>query len=174
MTVPAYFPPKPLLEQFKRHEDLRLVLYPCPRGKITGGWGHNFEARPVPGIPAVLGQRLSLDQAERLLVADAMLDGAAVLSRWPWAGGLDPARLAVLVNMSFNMGVDGLAGFRKTLALVQAGDYAEASREMLQSDWAEQVGDYAPDSPKGIKHNRPGRAWELSRQMRTGEWWVLA
>jgi len=73
--------------------------------------------------------------------------------------------------MSFNMGVDGLAGFRKTLALVQAGDYAGAAQEMLRSDWVLQVGDYAPDSPKGVKNNRPGRAWELSRQMRTAQWW---
>jgi len=138
------------------------------------GYGHNLEANPVPGIPLQIGFRINIEQAERLLMADILIAGSAVQRRWPWTVGLEPVRMSVLVNMTFNMGADKLAQFRKTLALVQAGDYTEASREMLQSDWAAQVGDYAPDSPRGIKNNRPGRAWELSRQMRTGEWWVPA
>ena len=78
-----------------------------------------------------------------------------VLDRFPWAADLAPARLAVLVNMAFNLGITGLAAFSRTLAHVAAGQYAEASTEMLASLWAKQVGN---------------RAKELSRQMRTGEW----
>lgn len=169
----TYFPPRQLQPQLMRHESLRLDVHLCPRGKHTVGWGHNLEANPVPGIPLQLGYRINIDQAERLLVADILISGNAVQTRWPWTLILDAARMSVLVNMSFNMGADKLAKFRQTLALVQAGDYAGASLEMLRSDWAEQVGDYAPDSPKGIKNNRPGRAWELSRQMRAGEWWAV-
>lgn len=169
----AYFPPAPLLPQTRRHESLRLDVHLCPRGKHTVGWGHNLEANPVPGIPLQIGFRINTEQAERLLVADILIAGNAVQNRWPWTIALDAARMSVLVNMAFNMGTDKLAKFRQTLALVQAGDYAAASEEMLRSDWAKQVGDYAPDSPKGIQMQRPGRAWELSRQMRTGVWWEV-
>lgn len=165
-----YFPPRQLLDQLKRHETLRLKAYLCSAGKITIGYGHNLEANPVPGIPTSLDSVINADQAERLLVADVLLFGSAVLKRWPWATNLDPARLSVLVNMAFNMGVPTLAQFRKSLAFVSAGEFFEAAAEMLRSPWASQVGDYAPDSDAGRKHNRPGRAWELSRQMRTGYW----
>ena len=57
--------------------------------------------------------------------------------------------------MAFNLGVNGLLGFRKTLALIEAGDYTKASVEMLDSKWARQV---------------KGRATRLSEQMRTGKW----
>ena len=57
--------------------------------------------------------------------------------------------------MAYNMGVGGLLGFRKTLGFIEAGDYASASVEMLNSRWATQVG---------------GRANKLSRVMLTGSW----
>lgn len=169
----AYFPPAPLLPQTRRHESLRLDVHLCPSGKHTVGWGHNLEANPVQGIPLQLGYRINSEQAERLLVADILIAGNSVQRRWPWTVNLDAARMSVLVNMAFNMGADALAGFKQTLGFVRAGDYTAASEEMLRSDWAKQVGDYAPDSPKGIKMQRPGRAWELSRQMRTGDWWEV-
>jgi lysozyme len=61
----------------------------------------------------------------------------------------------VLVNMAFNMGINGLLGFKHTLELVRTGNYADAADAMLNSKWAEQVGP---------------RAKRLSEQMRTGEW----
>lgn len=75
--------------------------------------------------------------------------------RIPWFQNLDDARKGVLLNMSFQMGVDGLLGFKNTLAMVQRGDYEGAARGMLQSLWARQT---------------PARAKRMSEQMRTGEW----
>ena len=56
--------------------------------------------------------------------------------------------------MCFNMGIGSLAGFKNTLAMIQAGDYAGASENMLKSKWAVQVGN---------------RATELAQIMKTGE-----
>lgn len=164
-----YLPSAPLLDQLKRHESLHLTAYRCPAGKLTIGYGHNLDANPVPGIGP--DSILNADQAERLLVTDAMLAGEAVLKRWPWSVQLDGVRLAVLVNMAFNMGVGTLADFHRTLAHVAGGNWPEASAGMMASRWAAQVGDYSPDSARGRKYNRPGRAWELAWQMRNGEWW---
>jgi lysozyme len=46
----------------------------------------------------------------------------------------------VLVNMGFNLGPEGLLGFRRTLRAVEEGRYADAAEGMLRSKWARQVG----------------------------------
>lgn len=79
----------------------------------------------------------------------------ALRSRLPWYDSLDEARQGVLANMAFQMGVDGLLGFRNTLAMVERGEYAAAADGMMASKWAQQT---------------PRRAARLSQQMRTGEW----
>lgn len=75
--------------------------------------------------------------------------------RLPWFLNLDPVRQGVLLNMSFQLGVDGLLGFKNTLKLVEQGRYAQAADGMLNSLWAKQT---------------PERAQRLSEQMRTGVW----
>lgn len=76
--------------------------------------------------------------------------------RWPTFSKLDPVRQGVLLNMAYQMGVDGLLAFKKALAAVSVGNYAEAATEMLDSKWA------TKDSPN--------RAKRLAEQMRTGVW----
>jgi len=51
----------------------------------------------------------------------------------------------VLIDMCFNMGIDGLLKFKNTLDLIQQGKYILASREMLNSKWKNQVGQRAFD-----------------------------
>ena len=57
--------------------------------------------------------------------------------------------------MAFQMGVDGLLGFKNTLAMIQSGRYSDAAKGMLSSLWAKQT---------------PARAKRMSEQMRTGVW----
>ena len=79
----------------------------------------------------------------------------AVLTRFPWAAQLNEARLFVLINMAFQLGVDGLSHFVHTLAAVEAGNYELAKTQMLDSAWATQT---------------PMRAEAMAEQMATGEW----
>jgi lysozyme len=57
--------------------------------------------------------------------------------------------------MAFQLGTDGLLGFKNTLALIRDGKYAEAAEAMLQSKWATQT---------------PERAQRLAKQMKEGAW----
>ena len=50
-----------------------------------------------------------------------------------------PAQEA-LVELSFNLGKAGLASFKNTIALIEQNKLKEASVELLDSKWAEQVG----------------------------------
>jgi lysozyme len=56
--------------------------------------------------------------------------------------------------MVYNLGIDGLMKFKRTLALIENGQYDNAADAMMQSKWATQV---------------KGRAVELSKQMRLGK-----
>lgn len=69
---------------------------------------------------------------------------------------LNEPRQAVLINMAYQMGLDGLLGFTNTLAMLERGDFAGTAAGMLHSKW----------------HNidTPARAKRMSEQMRTGEW----
>lgn len=143
-----------IIRQLERHEGVNLTSYRCPAGKVTIGVGHNLEARPVPGIPCEVGHTITPDQARRLLIRDLMDFDRALNDALPWVSSLDDARYGVLLNMAYNLGIQGLRGFRRMLAAVRGGRYDDAASEMLDSVWARQV---------------KGRARELAQQMRTGE-----
>jgi len=133
-----------IFEQLRRDEGLRLKPYTDSVGKLTIGYGRNLEDRGI-----------RQNEAEVLLENDVAEVSHQLVNALPWTTQLDEARFGVLINMAFNMGFAELLMFRKTLALVQAGEYAQAAKEMLDSKWAQQVG---------------GRAIRLSKQMETGLW----
>jgi lysozyme len=133
-----------IIDQLKRDEGVRFKPYKDSVGKITIGVGRNLDD---VGIDA--------GEADLLLHNDVMRAGLALSTALPWTDALDEVRRAVLLNMAFNMGIHGLLSFKNTLALIQAGDYAGAAENMVQSKWAEQVGP---------------RAHRLALQMESGEW----
>lgn len=132
-----------LAEQIKRHEGLELKPYTDTVGKTTIGVGRNLDDVGI-----------TEREAEFLLMNDI---GRAhdEAKKFDWYDGLDMARKCVVINMIFNMGLPRFSKFEKTIAHIAAGDYTKAADEMLDSRWAEQVGN---------------RANELSKQMATGEW----
>jgi len=146
--------------QIKQSEGLKLEAYYCSAGALTVGYGHNCDASPVEGVVKA-GDRITLEQAEALFSKDLASAVWRVREELPWVLDLEPARQAVLYDLCFNMGLGsvqsgrGLLSFQNTLKLIKSGNYAEASRNMLVSKWAKQVG---------------FRAVKLSRQMKTGEW----
>lgn len=133
-----------LAERLRKSEGLSFVPYKCPAGYLTIGYGHNLEANGI-----------SLEAAELLLKQDIEIAVRQVKNAFIWWPNLDEARMSVLVDMCFNMGVTKLCGFKKMLSALEAGDYKTAAKEMLNSKWAQQVG---------------RRATELSKIMETGEW----
>jgi lysozyme len=78
-----------------------------------------------------------------------------VKQQFPWFVGLNEPRQAVLISMCYQMGLGGLLGFKKALAAMQDERWAEAEREMRDSQWFKQT---------------PARAGRMGRQVFTGEW----
>jgi lysozyme len=145
-----------LIESLKIHEGLRLTTYRDSVGKLTVGYGHNLDAKPLPWLR--IGVLIPKRIAEAILEQDAD-DAIAALDKFlPWWRQLDDVREQVLAEMAFNMGVnadprDGLDSFTNTLRAVQGGRWQDAHDGMLASKWAQQVGE---------------RARELAEMMRTG------
>lgn len=121
-----------LKEELIRDEGLKLKPYRCTAGKLTIGVGRNLED---VGISASEAAYLLQHDIDRVL--------AEMSYRIPWWGNLSENRQRVLANMAFNLGIDGLLKFKNTLALIQAGKYEDAAKEMLNSKWANQVGNRA-------------------------------
>lgn len=76
-------------------------------------------------------------------------------SKFPWTSTLDDARLGALLNMCFQMGVDGVAGFPAMLRCLHENDFNGAYHEALDSLWAKQT---------------PERAKRVAKQLQTGVW----
>lgn len=125
-------------------EDRRKRIYVDTVGKISGGVGRNLTDRGFREDEIDL--MLANDVAEAVGECRRLIRGFDALAE---------ARQEVLVNMMFNMGYTRLAGFKKMLAAVQAGNWREAASQMLDSKWADQVGD---------------RADRLADAMRKGSW----
>ncbi len=79
---------------------------------------------------------------------------AELEKRLPFFSKLSQVRKDTLINMAFNLGVNGLLNFKKTIELMADGNHDEASREMLSSRWAQQVGQRA---------NRLSQQWREDR-----------
>ena len=137
-----------LTEQLRRDEGIKATVYKDTLGFDTIGVGRLIDSRKP-------GAGLRPDEIDYLLKNDIADRVAALTKALPWFSVLDDARRGVLVNMAFQLGTDGLLGFKSTLALVSAGKYAEAAEQMLKSRWATQT---------------PARAKRLAEQMKTGEW----
>lgn len=67
----------------------------------------------------------------------------------------NPPRRDILISMAYQMGTDGLAGFKNTLKLIADGNFSAAADGMLNSLWAKQT---------------PNRAKRHADVMRTGSY----
>lgn len=136
-----------LVKQLRRDEGSVPHAYKDHLGYLTIGVGRLIDQRKGGG--------LSEDEIEYLLNNDIDKRDAELRKRLPWVNELDQARYGVLVAMSFQMGVDGLLGFKNTLELIRTKQWSQAAAGMMNSLWAKQT---------------PTRAARLAKQMQTGVW----
>lgn len=137
-----------LIRQLRADEGERPCVYKDSLGLWTIGVGRLVD-------PSKPGAGLRSEEISFLLNNDVDDRIEALTRKLPWFQNLDDARRGVLLNMSFQLGVDGLLGFGNTLQLVMQGKYENAAHAMLQSLWAKQT---------------PQRAQRLADQMRSGLW----
>jgi lysozyme len=135
-----------LLETLKRHEGVRYYVYRDHLGYETIGVGRC--------INRAVGLGLSPDEVEYLLINDVQrcieeLDGA-----FEWFKDLDEVRREAMINLCFNLGLTKLRKFVNALEAMKQRNYNKAATELLNSKWANQVGE---------------RSREVAQMIRTGE-----
>jgi lysozyme len=139
-----------------KHEGLKLFPYTDSVGKKTIGVGHCLDVVPLPAD--YYEPDGSISEATAMEVFDEDLDkatAAVIRLTKPWFPQLNDARAAVLIDMAFEMGEAGLAGFAHMLGCLSAGNWVSAGAAAMQSKWASQV---------------PDRALEDAVMLRTGKW----
>lgn len=136
-----------IIKQIKECEGFSATAYKDSLGYETIGYGKLIDKRKGGGITE--------DEASYLLRNDIENINKEINKNLPWAKNLNEARYGVLVNMAFQMGINGLLSFKSTLALIEVGYYEAAAVQMLKSKWAKQT---------------PERAKKMSEQIKTGEW----
>jgi len=153
-----------LLEELVKHEGLRLQVYQDTLGIDTIGIGRNLEDRgiskeeleelDIPSIDHIYEYGITEADAMVLAQNDVQIVEEELLRAHPCVEDLDAVRQLVLVDMAFNMGVPRLCKFVKMWNAIHEQKFATASKEMLDSRWANQV---------------KSRAIKLSNAMYNGE-----
>jgi lysozyme len=100
------------------------------------------------------GGKLSDEEIDHLLANDIRSKMEAI-DDWPaWqAVKDDPVRATALLSMAFQLGVEGLAGFKNSLQLIADKQWQQAAANLMQSKWAQQT---------------PNRAKRVTQMIATG------
>src|ERR1035437_5885142 len=136
-----------LTRQLLRDEGEVLYAYADSLVYLTIGCGRMIDKRRGGGITP--------DESDYLLNNDIDRHDNELIRHLPWVTTLDDARHGALVNMVFQLGINGLLEFVNTLNHIQNGEYDQAAQDMMRSAWADQT---------------PKRSQRLADQIRTGEW----
>ena len=81
-----------------------------------------------------------MDESDYLLANDIKICEEEATKVFKWFPSLTDDRQRAIINMVFNLGLTKLLHFKKFLAAMEAEDWEEAGKQMLDSKWARQVG----------------------------------
>lgn len=151
-----------LIADLIQEEGLKLKAYTCPAGKRTVGVGRNFQDVPFSKAEcqALFGTTsISFQNADKILSTKGITKEQAKIlltndinncilqlqgqSFWKSVKDDDP-RARAIIDLCFNMGINGLLGFKNTLAFIEKKDWPNAAKNLTLSKWYTQVGDRGP------------------------------
>jgi len=125
-------------------EKWRDAPYKDTKGYDTIGWGFKMDnpivKKMLPG--AMVKGKLDKAKAKEIFSAlyqNAKNDAVSYLGNDSYSK-LSEGQRNVINDMSYNLGLNKLSGFKKMKAALIAKDYAGAAREMKDSKWYGQVG----------------------------------
>ena len=121
------------LERLKKQlvidEGLELKPYRCSADKLTIGVGRNIQEVGI-----------TKEEAMVLLENDIARCAGECARAFPWFLDLSAERKEAVINLVFNMGLSKFQQFKKTIAYIEAGEFERAGAELLDSNYARQVG----------------------------------
>lgn len=125
-------------------EGFKSSAYTDTKGFLTIGHGICIDSRRGCGI--------TLEESKYLLGNRLNAILTKMDTKLPWWRDLPEGCQEALCQMAYQMGFDGLLGFRKMLEALQFGRYEDAAAEALDSDWA--------------REDSPARAYRIAALIR--------
>ncbi len=122
-----------------KHEGYRQNLYQDSKGLNTIGIGRNLDDRGV--LPTEIDLMFSNDSDHFYYWLS---------EHYPWFNLLSEARQIALVDLCF-AGTHTFSGFIKMIEALRVGNFGRAAGEILDSDYAKQVGQRAHDLAEIIR-----------------------
>jgi lysozyme len=147
-------PPSAIVQTLQRDEGLRLKLFRDPRGNWLIGYGRNLKSRGISG-----------DEAMLLLQNDILACQGDLDKHLAWWRQLSDLRQMAMLSLCYNLGIYGLTEFKGALKSMQRGNFKEAARQFMASQWARQVGQRARRITHIIEHDtQPPNSKEMKKR----------
>ena len=123
-----------LISRLKKHEGFSGLPYEDTTGNLTIGYGTKLPIEP--------------GEAELLLKHRLYRKRSELIQKWNEFLSLPGSVQEIVLEMCYQLGVNGFLTFKKTIKYLEDRQWKKASIEMLDSKWARQT---------------PNRANELSK-----------
>ena len=122
-----------LKKQLIDHESMKLELYKCTAGFWTIGVGRNLSSRGI-----------SVETAVDMLDEDIEICISELDKVFPWWRRGNDARQHALIDLHFNLGINTLLSFKKTMNLWEEAvhgrvNWSQVADELLNSNYAKQL-----------------------------------
>lgn len=130
-----------LVSELALDEGLRLFPYEDTTGHLTIGYGCNLDA----GIS---------ERAARFLLLDELVPCVEALEKYPFWHHANEARRHAMVNMAYNLGIEGFAKFKTMIAAANRGDWEAAANAAMDSRWYNQVRTRGPRVVRAIREGK--------------------
>jgi len=136
-------------ELLKKHEGFRQTLYRCTAGHRTIGYGYNLDANPLRLEPSELAHycKSGITETEGGVLLQEMIDKTIheLNVQLGCFTVLSDNRKAAVIDMAYNLGIDGFMKFTDTIRHLTRQEWTQAAASMLASKWADQVGNRAAE-----------------------------
>ena len=117
-----------LIEDIKESEGFRDKVYKDTLGIDTIGYGF-----------AIKDLVLEEDICDIILARKVEKLVVKVNDKFPFLQGIPVDKVEIIIEMCYQMGVNGVSKFKKMLKYLENGNYEKSSIEMLDSKWAKQT-----------------------------------
>ena len=142
-----------LIENIKAHEGYRREIYKDSLGKPTVGYGFLVAALSSDELKLNGGKAepMSREVAEKILNLKVAKLQKRVLECLPWLSSKPQSIQDTILEMAYQLGIAGLLGFRHTLGCIEAGNYAQAARNLRASLLYRQTSRRVEDYIRGLR-----------------------
>lgn len=133
------------IERIRFFEGYRDKPYLCSAGRLTIGYGYNYQDNGLPaGLPTALCTEL-LEKGFTKNLGEYLLDRETrktigTAEQFKWFAALSLNRKTVIVDMLYQLGAGRFLGFKKMLSALneKSVNWSKVAAEMKDSKWYEQ------------------------------------